>query len=125
MEALVRRRAGHRGRATGLMKKLSSELEKPNPSLDEVEMYSVELERQRDKIEDLDAQILEKTQDDETEIMESSEVIMNINLNLNKSKRFFKNLENESRHGATNPSINQSVKLPQLKLAKFSGSPLE
>ena len=123
MDLLKKRRAGHRGHVTSLTQSLYTKLCEHDPDIETIEMYHNELQRQRDLIEQLDAEILLVTDNEVKEISEASEIIMKISLAMGKAKKLLSQSANET---CSRTSVkHNSVKLPQLVLAKFSGNPLD
>ena len=128
MEALRRKRAGHRACATTVINAINTELAKPNPTLETIQGYATELERQRDTILELDEKVSDKIDADslENDIKEASSVMIKISLCISKAFNFQKQHTNTSLEDRQSQAhANRSVKLPQLTLIKFSGEPLD
>ena len=125
MEALKNKRAGHRGRATSLIARIEQETSQPVFSTDNVEMMIGELERQRELVCGLDAQILNKTEanDVDQEICEASEKLMKIDFIIRKTNKLLQT--NAATSHPPHESTAKNVKLPLLTLAKFSGDLLD
>ena len=127
MEALKKKRGGHRARGTNLTNKVNEELCKAAPSLDILEMYSLELSRQIDIVAPLDTSILDLCTTDaeiQDEVDGSSDWSMKISLAISKSKKLIAS-QNTDRRATVGGASETTVKLPQLRLVKFSGQPLE
>ena len=56
-ETLTRKRGGHRTAATNLIKKINDEINKTSPSLETLESYAQELDRQKGILVSLDENI--------------------------------------------------------------------
>ena len=80
LQALKRRRGGHRAQVTRLISSVGEELAKDFPSPDIPEMYKNELVRQRSKIQALDSVIQEVISEKELDldISDASDFAMNV-----------------------------------------------
>ena len=122
MSEEAKSRKGHRSQATKLCGSITNELNESNPNLEIIERCLYELIRQRDILLQLDAEVVKNCSNVEKEVEEASERMMNVNFTIMKAQRLFENQNNvEYRQ---NNMHTRNVKLPQLKLAKFEGNPL-
>lgn len=128
---LKKRRSGHRASCTGLFKKIESILHPDHdvtPDQTELVNLKIELQRQRDKILELDDEVSNEISEDHLaqDIEAASEYQMKIS-------KVLLSIENQHRIGSDssvggNSSIDQrhkQVKLPTITLPKFSGNPLD
>lgn len=116
IRTLKNQRAGRRGQVTTLIQKINNEKTSESPSTKNISTYIAEIIRQKDKLLQLDDSILDETKESEIqdEIASASEVIMTIESVLEQNKT--ETIKATPRYGA--------VKLPDIKLIKFSGDPL-
>ena len=113
---LPKRRGGHKAYASKLITKIKGEV-----SPTELQQLREELIRQRDLIIQLNESILETMESDidiATDIEESSLFIMQINALLAQTSKPTSNSHSQREKPNT-------VKLPEIKLVKFSGDPLQ
>ena len=124
MEAAIKKRGGHRARATVLRNEITTMVSGENPSIPNIEMSTLELERQRDKILELDDVIMDDPRCDvTTEITESSTANMELNYAIQAARDFIlsskKLNSNENRRGVRDSKLAPYCKLPQLNLCSF------
>ena len=130
MDKFKNKRAGHRGRVTTLTNSLNQELSKDTPFSNIVNMTVLELERQRDILQELDEKIAEELSDDTSSVAQdidgSSEIMMQLQFAIQEGKQFIKSVTqkpNENRREAQ--FEDRSVKLPYLQLVSFFRRPIE
>ena len=124
--SVVSKRAGHRGQITKLKNRIDLELARTSPSLENLDIYHEELLRQKNIILDLDKEVLgtlTTDKDIQNEISECSDCMMNINMISRKIMKIIN--ENSQKACKEDHQSLKNVKLPQIKLLKFSGEPLE
>jgi hypothetical protein len=117
LSKLKNQRKGRRAYSNTLIKRLEDTSTEERG--DGVPPLVEELERQRGKIAELDDAILLATEDSnvDTEIATSSDYMMRLSSVINDAKKSLKE--------ATHSVCARNVKLPDIKLFKFSGDPLE
>ena len=96
MDKFKNKRAGHRGRVTTLTNSLNQELSKDTPFSNIVNMTVLELERQRDILQELDEKIAEELSDDTSSVAQdidgSSEIMMQLQFAIQEGKQFIKSV---------------------------------
>lgn len=119
-EKAIKQRGGHRSRAKQLMLSIDTALKTEPSSQEELAGLVLELKRQKAKIEELDDLILGEVDDKqiESEVEKASSWAMDISRVLAKCEIIIQNSPKQI-------STTKTVKLPDIKLEKFSGDPLQ
>ena len=111
-------RGGHKSRVTTLLNDLSNALTESETSKAWVQDQLIELKRQQSIILELDSQILPVTDKVDEEILKASEHNLKITNGIRQANEFLNKLSQHTENI-------KSVKLPNISLKKFNGSPLE
>ena len=121
LQALKRRRGGHRAQVTRLISSVCEELAKDFLSPDILEMYKNELIRQRSKIQALGSDIQEVISEEELDldISDASDFTMNVEVCIRQASAHVCNRSSQASE------FTKAIKLPNIMLPHFDGNTLE